>query len=218
MVTAESQMDDAGQRGAYIPSRDGPVISPQYRMLSDRGLSAGDFHGAIMAQVRRAMDEVGRRPLDLVRLGLNRLELMGLISASEGRGLLHVVGLVFAAEHGHRNWQEVFGEVREYHQSLIVDGKSSSTALAISSIAADSTLTGFLQDRGGVGSGMAAAAAGTTGGGAVGADVGGAVGGAYGGAVLGGPGGAALGATFGAIGASMGAVVGGIIDKQDDPT
>jgi len=198
--------------------RDHPVSPADsiYAGMAARGVSAAGLHAAAMREVRQLIAQTRGNAAEIIRLGLARMESIGLISGHEMRGLQRVALFLLAGDHGDRDLREVCIAARDYHSTLVLDRTASPAAVTLAAIAAESVTESMLAAPvSPPGTLAAAAASGGGGGGSTSsADFGGAIGGMLAGAVLGGTFGPPIGGLFGGIGASIGHAV----DKAKDKT
>lgn len=217
MTTEHTGRDAEMAQGEENRKAAAPTVEiPLTGALRISGASAGELHGAIMREVRLAVAQANGNALETIKIGLARLQSLGLLTGREVRGLTHIGGLMLAVDHKERTPQEVCPKVRDYYYELVTSGDASQIALALASIAMDASITTLLDQNAEPeksGQERAAATGGGAGWGVGGADYGGAVGGAVGGAIVGGALGGFAGALLGGVGASAGALIGGGASK-----
>lgn len=165
-------------------------------------VSAGDYHLAVSKEVRRILDENRRHPLEAIKVGLERLNKSGFISAREGKLLVEVCTNVFASVRGDISADEALERVQKIYEAMLIDETVSPVALAVTSVAVGSFRSPALSNLNPK-AGVMMATAGNRGdlgmvtGAVAGAGIGGAIGG-FGGAVIGGVIGGIVGGVIGA--------------------
>lgn len=162
MAEQNAQRSEAKMEATEATTR--PPLEQHQPGVTTRGMllgrSAGDIHGAVVREARRALESAKGDVLQATNTGLSRLRCDGLITAPEANRLSRILEVMLAQAHGeNRREDEAFREVRNIYQDMVLEAKASPTALAIGSVAVDAFLTALLDGvRGDGGEGKAAAA------------------------------------------------------------